>query len=334
MKATRRLLLGAALAAPYAARAQGQAQGQEWSPNRPIRLVIPFTPAGTTDLVGRFTAERLSARLGQQVVVENRAGAGGNVGGDFVARSDPDGYTLLVTTIGTGAINFAVFGDKMPYKPQDLAAAGMIARVPNVLMVANRLPVTTLAELTALAKARNGGLNYGSAGIGSSPHVCTELYKIMARVEMTHVPFRGSAPMLTELIAGRVDVGMDNIPSSLAFCRDNQLRPIATTGSRRSAVLPNVPTMQEAGLAGFEATAWFGILAPSATPPAIIARLGREIDGIVKEKPFFDRLAEFGGEMPGLTPDGGTSPESFEQFLAAERLKWTEVVRRSGAKVE
>jgi tripartite-type tricarboxylate transporter receptor subunit TctC len=330
MRGTRRGLIGVALVLP----ALRRAKALDWEPNRPLRLVIPFTPAGTTDLVGRLAAERLSARLGQQVVVENRPGAGGNVGGEFVARSDPDGHTLLLTTIGTGAINFAVYGPRMPYRPQDLAAVGLLVRVPNVLMVAKSLPARSLAELTALAKGRQGGLNYGTAGIGSSPHVCTELYKIMAGIEMTHVPYRGSAPMLTELLAGRVDVGMDNIPSSLAFIHEGKVRALATTGAQRSAVLPEVPTMQEAGLPGYEATAWFGVLAPAATLKVVLERLGREIDGIVKEKPFQARMAEFGGMMPGLTADGGTSPESFEHFMAEERVKWAEVVRRSGAKVE
>ena len=331
---SRRTLLASALAAPLAlpaalARAQGA-----WSPTRPIRLVIPFTPAGTTDLVGRSGAERLAARLGQQVIVENRAGAGGNVGAEYVAKAEPDGHTLLLTTIGTGAINFAVYGDKMPYKPEDLRAVGMFIRVPNVLMVRKGLPVNSIAELTALAKTRNGGLNYGTAGIGSSPHVCTELYKIMAGIEMTHIPYRGSAPMMTELMAGRVDVGMDNIPSALAHCREGTVHALATTGNRRSAVLPNLPTMQEAGLPGFETTAWFGVLAPAATPAAAIARLGHEIDGIVKEAAFQARMAEFGGELPALTPDGGSSPAGFEAFIATERTKWADVARRSGARVE
>jgi tripartite-type tricarboxylate transporter receptor subunit TctC len=325
----RAALLGAAgLAAVRPALAQ-----DAW-PSRPIRLVIPFTPAGTTDLVGRLAAERLSARLGQQMVVENRPGAGGNVGAEFVARAEADGHTLLLTTIGTGAINFAVYGDKMPYKPGDLAAVGLLVKVPNVLMVANDLPARSVAELVALTKSRAGGLNYGSAGIGSSPHVCTELFNIMSGARMTHVPYRGSAPMLTELMAGRVEVGMDNIPSSLAFIKDGKLRAIATTGATRSAVLPDVPTLDEAGVKGFEATAWFGILAPAATPRAVLERLGRETDAAARDPAFRGRIEPLGGDLPGLTPDGGTSPAAFDAFLASERRKWQEVAQRSGAKVE
>ena len=332
MAKTRRTILtaGAAglIAAPRVLRAQGA-----W-PNRPVRLVIPFTPAGTTDLVGRMAAEVLGPRLGQQIVVENRPGAGGNVAGEFVARSEPDGYTLLLTTIGTGAINFAVYGDRMPYKPEDLAAIGLLIRVPNVLLTANDLPVRTVSELVALSKQRSGGLNYGTAGIGSSPHVCGELFKLMTGAEMTHVPYRGSAPMLTELIAARVDAGMDNIPSALGFVRDGKIRAIATTGARRSSVLPDVPTLDEAGVKGFEATAWFGVLAPAATPSAVVARLGREVDAVARDPAFRKRMEELGADLPRLTPDGGSSPGTFDAFLKAERAKWADVVKRSGATVD
>jgi tripartite-type tricarboxylate transporter receptor subunit TctC len=324
----------AALGAAVTIAAIGPTLAQDGWPNRPIRLVIPFTPAGTTDLVGRLAAERLSARLGQQVVVENRPGAGGNVGAESVARAEADGHTLLLTTIGTGAINFAVYGDKMPYKPADLAAVGLLVRVPNVLMVSNDLPARNVVELVALTKSRPGGLNYGSSGVGSSPHVCTELLNIISGARMTHVPYRGSAPMLTELMAGRVEVGMDNIPSSLAFIREGKLRAIATTGAVRSPVLPDVPTLDEAGIKGFEATAWFGILAPAATPRAIVERLGRETDAVARDPAFRSRIEPLGADLPGLTPDGGTSPAAFDAFLAAERAKWLEVAQRSGAKVE
>jgi tripartite-type tricarboxylate transporter receptor subunit TctC len=310
------------------------ALAQSGYPNKSLRLIVGFTPAGTTDLVGRIGAEYLSRRLGQQVIVENRAGAGGNVGADFVAKADPDGHTLLLTTIGTGAINFAVYGANMPYRPEDLRGVGLFIRVPNVLMVRKGLGVNSIAELTALATTRNGGLNYGTAGIGSSPHVCTELYKIMAGIEMTHIPYRGSAPMMTELMAGRVDVGMDNIPSALAHCREGTVHALATTGLGRSAVLPALPTMDEAGLRGFECTAWFGILAPARTPDAVVQRLGAEMDAIVKDPAFHAKMAEFGGERPALTADGGTAPAPLDAFMASERAKWADVARRSGARVE
>jgi tripartite-type tricarboxylate transporter receptor subunit TctC len=332
---TRRRAVAAGLLAAGATAAGGRpARAQDGWPSRPIRLVIPFTPAGTTDLVGRLAAERLSPRLGQAVVVENRPGAGGNVAGEFVARAEPDGRVLLLTTIGTGAINFAVYGDRMPYRPEDLAAVGLLVRVPNVLMVSNALPVRGVAELVALSKQRRGGLNYGTAGVGTSPHVCGELFRLMTGAELTHVPYRGSAPMLTELIADRVEVGMDNIPSSLAFIRDGKLRAVATTGAARSPVLPDVPTLDEAGVKGFEATAWFGVLAPAVTPRAVVDRLGREVDAVAKDPAFRGRMAELGAEPPRLTPDGGTSPEAFDAFLRAEREKWAEVARRSGARVD
>lgn len=329
MNITRRGLGGLALGATLAKPALAQGLS-----GRPIRLVIPFTPAGTTDLVGRLTGERLAARLGQQVVVDNRPGASGNVGGEFVARADPDGHTLLLTTIGTGAINFPVFGNRMPFKPEDLTAVGLMCRVPNVLMAANRMPIRNLADMVREAKAKPGGLNYGTAGIATSPHVVIEQIRLAQGIEITHVPFRGSAPMLTELVAERIELGMDNIPSALNFIREGKIRAIGVTGARRSAVLPDVPTVAEQGMPGFEATAWFGVLAPAATPAAIIARLGAELDAIGKEAEFRSRIAGFGAEPPGLTPDGGSSPESFGVFLRAEIARWTDVVRRADIRVE
>ena len=318
----------ALLAAPRSAGAQ-----LAW-PSRPIRLVIPFTPAGTTDLVGRLTAERLSQRLGHQVIVENRPGAGGNVGGEYVARAEPDGHTLLLTTIGTGAINFAVYGARMPYRPEDLVAVGLMTRVANVLMVANRTPIRTLADLVREAQARPGQLTYGTAGIASSPHVVVEQLKLATNIDMVHVPFRGSAPVLTELVAERLEVGMDNIPSALPFIREGRIRAIAVTSAERNPALPDVPTIAEQGLPGFEATAWFGVLAPAAVPAPIIARLGAELDAIGKEEDFRRRMAAAGAVPPGLTPDGGSSPAAFQAFIRTEIAKWADVVRRANVRVE
>ncbi|MCO6414933.1 tripartite tricarboxylate transporter substrate binding protein [Siccirubricoccus sp. KC 17139] len=327
----RRTLLAAApalLAAPAL-----RAQDANW-PNRTIRLVVPFTPAGTTDIAARILAERLTHRLGQHVVVENRAGAGGNVGSDFVAKSEPDGYTLLMATVSSGGINYSLYGSRMPYKPEDLAACGLMLQVPNLIFVTNSLPVRTLKELVDYARANPGKLNNGSSGAGTSLHLTGELLKTVAGIQMQHVPFRGAGPMLQEVIAGRIEVAVDNLPSVIGHIRDGRLRPLAVTTKQRTPALPDVPTTAEAGFPDVEATAWFGIQVPARTPRPIIERLGREIDAAVKEPETKAKIADLGGMPPGLTPDGGTSPETFEAFIKAEIAKWGEVVRKSGATVE
>jgi tripartite-type tricarboxylate transporter receptor subunit TctC len=324
MTAPRRALLAAGLLAPAMLRAQGT-----WAPARPLRLVIPFPPGGTTDLIGRMVAERLAPRLSQPVVVENRPGAGGNIAGEAVVRAEPDGHTLLFTSIGTGAINYAVYGSRMPWKPEDMAAVGMVTRMPNVLMVANRMPMTTVTQFLDFVRGRQGDVTYGTAGIGSSPHICMELLGQMAGVRMVHVPFRGSGPMLTELMAERVDCGMDNIPSALNFIRENQIRALGMSGAARSSVLPDVPVIAES-VPGFEATAWFGLQTSSRSPRGAIERIGAEIDAIARDPAFRARLAEFGADGAGLTPERGSSPAAFEAFLAAEIRKWAEVVAKAG----
>jgi tripartite-type tricarboxylate transporter receptor subunit TctC len=322
----RRALLAAPALLAFPAAAQ-------WAPTRPLRLVIPFPPGGTTDLVGRMVAERLATRLGQAVVVDNRAGAGGNIGGEAVIRAEPDGQTLLFSSIGTGAINYAVYGARMPWRPEEMAGVGLVTRMPNIIMAANRLPARTMAEFLALARARPGEITYGTAGIGTSPHVCMEAIAQQAGVRFTHVPYRGSGPMLTELVAERVDSGMDNIPSALAQVRDGRLRAIAMTGAARSPVLPNIPVVAET-LTGFEATAWFGVTTSSRVPRPVIARIGAEIDTIARDPAFLARLAEFGAEGPALTPAGGTTPEAFDAFIAQEVARWAVVVRAADVRVE
>lgn len=317
----------AALAVPRLASAQGY-------PSRPIRIVIPFTPAGTTDLVGRLTAEMLGRRLNHQVVVDNRPGASGNVGAEAVARSEADGHTLLLTTIGTGAINFAVFRERMPYKPEDLAAVGLMTRVPNVLMASTNTNIRTVADLVREARARPGAINYGTAGIATSPHVVVEQLRLAANIDITHVPYRGSAPMLTEMVAQRIEVGMDNIPSALTFIREGKIRAIGVTGAQRNASMPDVPTVAEQGIANFEATAWFGVLAPAATPAPIVQKLGTELNAIALDPAFRQRMEALGADPPGLTRDGGTSPDTFAAFLRAEIAKWADVVRRANVRVE
>ncbi|WP_424814623.1 Bug family tripartite tricarboxylate transporter substrate binding protein [Roseococcus sp. YIM B11640] len=329
---SRRTILSAGLAAPFlgsAARAQGT-----WSPTRPVRLVVGFTPAGTTDIAARLLVEPLSQRLGQQVVIENRPGAGGNVGADVVAKADPDGHTLLMQTISSGAINYGLYAARMPYKPEDLVGISLVTRVPNAIFVNPNVRANTLAELVALAKANPGKLNIGSSGVGTSLHMTGELLKLAAGIDLTHVPFRGAGPMLQEMIAGRIEVGVDNLPSVINHLREGRLRPLAVTTKTRSAQMPNVPTTAEAGLPDVEATAWFGVVGPARMPRAAIVRINREIEAILKEPAHWAKFDDLGGMRADLEPDGGSSPESFDTFIRNEIAKWTEAVRRSGATVE
>jgi tripartite-type tricarboxylate transporter receptor subunit TctC len=341
MTITRRGTLGATLALPalalpalaVSAAGPAQAQGAAW-PARTIRFVVPFPPAGTTDISGRIAAEMLSQRLGQQVIVENRAGATGNIGAEVIARAEPDGYNFLVCTISTAAINYSLWRERMPVKPEDFAAVGLLIRVPNVVFVPASSRVRTVAELVAAARARPGALNYGSPGSGGSPHMTMEMLKLRAGVDIVHVPFRGAGPMLVEAVAGRLEAGCDNMPSCLGHVRDGRLRALAVTSARRSPALPDVPTLAEAGIPDFEATAWFGLQAPARTPRPIIERMGREIDAITRDPAYIARIRELGGSPPDLTPEGGSTPEAFEGFIRDEITRWAEVVRVSGAQLD
>lgn len=330
MTITRRAAIGATLALP----ALGPARAQPAWPARTIRFIVPFPPAGTTDIAGRIAAEMLSQRLGQQVIVENRPGATGNIGAEAIARAEPDGYSFLVCTISTAAINYALWGARMPVKPEDLAAVGLLLRVPNVVFVPAASAVRSLAELVAVAKAQPGRLNYGSPGSGGSPHMTMEMLKLRSGTDITHVPFRGAGPMLVEAVAGRLDVGCDNMPSCLGHVRDGRLRALAVTSARRSHALPDVPTLAEAGIPDFEATAWFGIQAPARTPRPIIERVGSELDAITRDPGYVARIRELGGSPPDLTPDGGTTPAAFDAFMRTEITRWAEVVKVSGATID
>lgn len=320
MRLTRRAFAAATLALPAIARAA------DW-PTRAIRLIVPFTPAGTTDIAARIIAEPLGQILGQAVVVENRGGAAGNIGTDLVAKAEPDGYTLLMTTIGTGSINYALY-PSLAWKPSDLTAVSLIVTVPNVIFVAPATPAKTLKELVALAKAKPGELSIGSSGSGTSLHMTGELLKLVAGIDMIHVPFRGAGPMLTEVMAGRIDAAVDNLPSAIGHIRDGRLRALAVTEAKRSPALPDVPTTAEAGYPDVLATAWFGLQAPAATPRPIIEQISAACDKVVHEPAVAAKLRDLGGE-----PVGG-SPESFQKFIDAEIVKWADVVKRSGARVE
>lgn len=331
MTIDRRALLGATLAAPLARPALGQAA---W-PARPLRLIVGFPPGGTTDIAARILIEPLTQRLGQNVVVENRpGGAGGNIGADVVAKADPDGYSLLMQTVSSGAINHGLYGARMPHRPEDLAGVSLVVRVPNAIFVTNALPPRTLRELVEYVRARPGRLNIGSSGVGTSLHMTGELLKLAAGLDMTHVPFRGSGPMLLEVIAGRIEVAVDNLPSVLGHLREGRLRPLAVTTRTRSPAMPDVPTTAEQGFPDVEATAWFGVSVPARTPRPIIDRLAGAINASLADPAIWRRFEELGGMKPDLTPDGLSTPETFEVFIRAEIAKWGDVVRRANITVD
>ncbi|WP_270936507.1 Bug family tripartite tricarboxylate transporter substrate binding protein [Falsiroseomonas oryzae] len=305
----------------------GPARAQPAFPNRPLRLVVPFPAGGTTDILARIVAEPLGRRLGQPVVVDNRPGAGGGIGADQVAKADPDGHTLLMTTIGTAAINYGLYPN-LPYKASDLAAVTNVADVPNIIIAAPGLQAGTLAEAVALGKRSRDGLTIGSSGNGTSLHLTGELLRQAAGIDLIHVPFRGSAPMLTEIIAGRVDLAVDNLPSSLAHIREGRLKGLAVTTARRSPALPDVPTTREAGFPQVDAVAWFGIQAPARTPKPILDRLAQEIRAVVQDPAVAARIAEQGGEPVG------NAPEEFEAFIRREIARWGEVIRNGNVTVD
>ena len=321
---TRRAALGASLGALAFGRSAA-AQGA-W-PSRPVRIIVPFSAAGTTDIVARLLVEPLSARLGQSVVVENRPGAGGNIGAEAVAKAT-DNHTLLMTTIGTAAINYGLYRTTMPYKPEDLVAVSNIAAVPNVIIAAPGVPVKTLQEAVALAKQRRDGLTIASSGNGTSLHLTGELWKQVAGINLVHVPFRGSGPMLTEVIAGRVDLAVDNLPSSLGHIRDGRVRALAVTTPERSPAVPDVPTTREAGYPGLDATAWFGIQAPARMPAEVVQRLSQELQAIVKEPAVRAKIEEQGAQPVGDTP------EHFAGFIQGEIARWGEVIRKGNIQLD
>ena len=272
-------------------------------PNHSIRLVVPFPAGGTTDILARDVAKRLTDTLGQPVVVDNRPGAAGNIGADLVAKAAPDGYTLLMGTVGTHAINSSLYA-KMPYDHvKDFVPVVLVAGVPNVLVVNPSVPVNSVADLIKLAKAKPGSINFASSGSGTSIHLSGELFKTMAGVDITHVPYKGSSPALADLMGGQVQIMFDNLPSSLALIRSGKLRAVAVTSLKRAPALPDVPTVAESGLPGFEASSWFGILAPAGTPAPIVAKLNAEVNKWLQSPEAKEQLGAQGAEIAGGTPN-------------------------------
>ena len=298
-------------------------------PNHPIRIVVPFPAGGTTDIIARAVAQKLTEATGQPVVVDNRPGAGGNIGSELVAKAAPDGYTLLMGTVGTHAINPNLYA-KMPYDHvRDFAPVILVAGVPNVLEVYPGLPINSVQELIAYGKANPGKLNFASSGSGTSIHLSGELFKTMTGVQMAHIPYKGSAPALQDLVGGQVQLMFDNLPSSLALIKAGKLRALAVTSAQRSSALPDVPTVAEAGLPGFEASSWFGLLAPAGTPKEIVAKLNGEVAKWLATPDAKEKLA-----AQGAIANTGLTPDDFTRHIATETAKWQKVVKESGAKVD
>jgi len=315
------------LITPLLAVSMGAALAQSDWPAKPIRIVVPFAAGGTTDITARVIADELTRAIGQSVIVDNKAGAGGNVGASEVARAAPDGYTFLMGTPGTQAINQFLY-PKMPYDTaKDFAPVSFVVRVPNVLVVNPALGAKSLKDLIEIAKKKPGSLSYGSPGNGTTGHLSTELFKNRAGVFVTHIPYRGSGPMLLDLMSGQVQMAIDNLPSAMPHIKAGKLVALGVTGLQANGQLPDVPPVASI-LPGYSAESWFVLMAPAGTAPAIVNRVSAEVDKILKKAEVIDRFRSLGAE-----PVGGT-PEQLAQFISAETAKWSQVVKASGAKID
>ena len=297
------------------------AHAQDDYPNRTVRIIVPFAPGGSTDVVARILADKLGTELKQSFVVENRAGAGGNIGADAVAKASPDGYTLLMGTTGVLAINKYLYKE-MSFDPErDLVPVSYTSLITNILVVNPQVPAKTVSELVALARAKPGSFTFASSGAGSSTHLSAELFKSMAGVDILHVPYKGSSQAITDLMGGQVTMLFDNAPSSIPFVEQGKLRALAVTSTKRLPNLPDVPTLDEAGVKGYESLSWSGIMAPAGTPKRVIDKLNAAIEKILRDPDVKQRFASLGVE-----PVGGP-PEAFSRHIRAESEKWARVVK-------
>ncbi|AVG41815.1 Bug family tripartite tricarboxylate transporter substrate binding protein [Achromobacter insolitus] len=292
-------------------------------PERPITLIIPASPGGTTDISARLIADKLSAKLGQQVIVENRAGAAGIIGAQALARAKPDGYTLLMGNIGPNAINYALY-KTLPYKPADFAPITLVISVPNVLVVNEASPVRSVADLRAEARRDPAKVSFGSSGAGQSPHLSAELFKQRAEISGTHIPYKGAGPAVAALLGRQFTFMIDNLPSSMPYIQSGKLRALAVTSDKRLAELPDVPTMAEAGVKDMVVTAWFGLVAPAGTPRDVVDKLYIATRDVVRSPDISDRFKAMGGQA------GGNTPAEFSAFIDQERARWMQIVDAAG----
>jgi tripartite-type tricarboxylate transporter receptor subunit TctC len=322
-----RIALAAAMAASFFLPCTASAQSAATYPSRPIRIVVTFTPGGAPDILARLLSEKFTAAWGQPVIVDNKPGAGGNIGADQVAKSAPDGYTLVVGTVGTHAINGALYA-RMPYDMvKDFTPVSLLATTPNMLVINTDVPAKNLAEFIALGK-KEGHMSFASSGSGTSIHVSGELFKTMTGIDMQHIPYKGRASAIPDLLGGRVTMMFDNMPSSLPLVRDGKLRALGVTSLKRAAAAPEIPTIAEQGLPGFDAVSWFALFSAPNTPKPIVDKIQAEVTRILKSPDVAKRLSDL-----GLEPVGSTSDE-LATYQRAEIQKWSKVVKDSGAKVE
>lgn len=305
----------------------GVAQAADGYPSRPIRMIVAYPPGGGTDQVGRVMADQLSQTLGQNVVVDNRGGATGNIGTELAARAVPDGYTLLMGNVAPNAVNVSLF-KKLGFDPvKDFAPVSLVAVTPNILVTNPSIPVKTVKELIAYAKAKPGALNFPSAGVGSSSHLAGEMLKSMTGISMVHIPFKGGGPALVAVIAGEVQIMFATMPAAMPHVKSGKVKPVAVTTAKRSQAMPDLPTIAESGVKGYEASTWYGLLAPARTPQAIVTRLHGDTVKILAG-PTRQRL-----EVQGFEPEGGT-PAEFTAYIKSEIIKWAKVIKDAGIPAE
>jgi tripartite-type tricarboxylate transporter receptor subunit TctC len=297
-------------------------------PSKPIRMIVAYPPGGGTDIVGRMVAQKLSEALGQNVVVENRGGASGNIGTEIAARAAPDGYTVLMGNVAPNAINVSLFRN-LPFDPvADFAPVSLIASTPNLLVVHPATPARTVKEVIALARARPGTLNFASAGVGSSSHLAGELFRVLAGADIVHVPYKGAGPAMVDVLSGQVQLYFATMPAAMPHVKSAKLVPIAVTSARRSRAMPDAPTIAESGVTGYEASTWYGLLAPARTPGAAVARLHEGVLKILGDAALRERLADQGFEPVG------DSPEEFAAYIKSEIAKWGKVIRDARIQAE